>query len=120
MSLPLTDAAGRIYILPGGSPVKWNEGFGYSATGQLCVTTTLTPNDTYEGGIRRSSTGALVVAAQGGTLSYNGGWPCNLGGASDGAVARQVDTTPAATDPFVAGVRIGAAGGVYMTTAAVP
>lgn len=120
MSLPRTDAQGRIYILPGGSPVRWNEGLGYSATGQLCVTSTLTPNDTYIGGIRRSPIGALVVSSQIGTLTYNGGWPCNSGGGTDGSVARQVDIPPALGDPYVNGVRIGPLGGVYMTTAPVP
>ena len=60
----------------------------------------------------------MVVAAQGANVTYNGGWPCNLGGHADGAVARQVDVVPAATDPYVGGVRIRPAGGVYMTTTA--
>lgn len=115
MSLPRTDAQGRIYAAAAGTPVSWNEGLGYTASGQLCTTATASASDAWNGGLRRSANGSLVVAAQGGTLNYNGGWPCN---ASDGAVARQVDVVPAVTDPYVGGVRIGPTGGVYMTTTA--
>lgn len=115
MSLPLADPQGRIHVAVGGTPVSWNAGLGYTALGQLCVTSTLAGTDTYQNGMRISATGLLVVAAQSGSLVFNAGLPFN---AADGSMARQTDVVPGADDPYVAGIRVGPTGGVYFTTAA--
>jgi hypothetical protein len=47
---------------------------------------------------------------------YNGGLPFN----EVGAMLYQTDVVPAATDPYVGGIRVQPAGGVYFTTAAPP
>jgi hypothetical protein len=117
MSLPQTDSQGRIYVASPGIPVTWNAGVGYTASGQMCISTTVGATDTYVNGWRLDATGVVIVAAQSGSIVSNGGLPFNN---SDGTMARQVDVVPSADDPYVNGIRVGALGGVYMTTAAVP
>ncbi len=114
--LPQVDPVGRIYTAPGGVPVYWNAGVGYDAAGRMCTTTVLGINDQSVGGWRLDPVGRVVVAAQGSPLFYNGGLPFN----ADGSMARQLDTVPAATDPYARGIRVGSAGGVYFSTAAPP
>lgn len=111
------DSQGRIYAALGGTPVSWNSGIGYTATGQMCYTATPNAADVYQNGMRMSNTGLVVTGAQSGSLFYNAGLPFN---AADGSLACQVDVVPGANDPYVAGIRVGPAGGVYLTTAAPP
>lgn len=115
MSLPRTDADGRVNVAVDGTPASWNAGVGYTTLGAMCVTATPGAQDQYLNGMRISSTGLVVVAAQSGSLVYNAGLPFN---AADGTMARQVDIAPAGTDFFVAGVRVSPTGGVCFTTAA--
>jgi len=122
VSLPLVDPLGRIYVTPAGTPVRYSAGLGYTQDGRLCVTSTLNPLDTFQAGLRRDNEGRLVVGD--GVLDsrpyfFNHGIPTDKRPASAGAVIRQMDTTPVASDPYVAGVRVGPRGGVYMTTAAI-
>lgn len=122
MSLPLVDGVGRVYVTPAGTPVTLSAGLGFTLDGRLCTTITISPTDRFQGGLRRDNVGRLVVGD--GTLNsrpyfYNGGIPSDKRNAAAGAVIRQMDTIPVATDPFVRGVRVGPLGGVYMTTAAI-
>lgn len=114
--LPQVDASGRVYAVANGVPVSWNSGVGYDSTGRMCTTTVLGATDQSVGGWRLDPLGRVVVAAQDASVVYNGGLPFN----SDGSLARQIDTVPAANDPYVGGIRVGPAGGVYFTTAAPP
>lgn len=107
-----TDAIGRVYHLDLGVPQAFRAGLGYTAIGQLCTTTVTTAQDSWCNGMRISPAGRLVVAGLSSPV-FNGGLPFN---AADGAMARSVDATPVAADPYVGGVRVGAAG-VYLTTA---
>ena len=117
--LPQVDAQGRIYGVNLGTPVSWNAGIGYSAAGQVCGTTVQSASDTYLGGLRLDAVGRVVTGAQSGPLVYaHGGWPINA--TTGSTAARQIDTVPAATDPYVAGVRIGPTGGLYVTSAVPP
>lgn len=122
MSLPIVDAQGRIYVTPEGTPVRWSAGLGYTADGRLCTTTTVSANDRTQSGLRRSNDGLLVVGdgvAAARPYFYNWGIPTDKQSSRAGVVIRQTDTVPAATDPYVGGVRIGPLGGVYTTTAAI-
>ena len=98
-----------------GVPVFWNRGVGYSVLGQMCVTPVLNSSDTYSGGWRLNSEGRVVVGATEAAVVFNGGLPFN-NVTNLGSMARQVDTVPLATDPWIRGIRVGQAGGVYMTT----
>lgn len=116
MSLPSKDSAGRIYVAPAGIPFRSNSGLAYNAAGQLCTTTTLGPNDVYLGGFRVATTGHLVVGdgvPEARPYVMKSGLPFDK---RNGAMIRQMDVVPAPGDPFVAGVRVGALGGVYATT----
>ena len=120
MSLPLTDDEGRIYAVNNGTPVTFNAGIGYDAQGRMCYTNVPGGSDVWVGGKRVDPVGEVVCGN--GTPAarpyvFNAGLPFNK---NDGALIRQVDTNPAPTDPFVAGVRVGPLGGVYMTTDAIP
>jgi hypothetical protein len=113
--LPQVDPIGRVYTAPGGTPVSWNAGVGYTATGQICTTLTAGPNDTYNGAWRLDPLGRVVVVVLAPPTVFNGGLPFNSNGALDG----QPNATPIASDPYVRGMRVGPLG-VYGTTAAIP
>jgi len=117
MSLPLTDALGRVYVTPLGTPVSWEAGVGYDASARMCTTVITDANDKYNGGWRMDAAGRVVVAAADmPNAVFNGGLPFYL----SGTMMRQTDVVPAADDPYVRGIRVGPTGGVYMTTAAIP
>jgi hypothetical protein len=59
--------------------------------------------------------GALVLSSDA-IVTFVDGLPRT----STGALKAQTDTTPVATDPFVGGIRVGPAGGVYTTLTAPP
>jgi hypothetical protein len=114
--LPQVDALGRVFTAPAGVPVSWNAGLGYAANGALCTTQVLGPNDQYIGGWRLDPLGRVVVAALGGgPIFFNGGIPFN----ANGSLVGQPNVVPIATDPYVRGIRVGAAG-VYGVNAAPP
>lgn len=116
MSLPLVDANGIVQTVDGGTPVSWNAGLGYANDGRLCVISAVTASDSYSGGRRVASNGALVVSAAGATpYLYNAGWPADN---STGAVIVQ-SGTPLSTDPRVAGVAVNE-NGIFVTEGAAP
>lgn len=118
--LPLTDQLGRIYVAPAQSPTFYHAGIGYTASGQMCTWATPLPDDRRIAGWRVDNIGRVIVAD--GVVAnrpyvMNGGLPFSK---LDGAMIRQTDVAPAATDPYRAGIRVGTLGGVYFTTAVPP
>ena len=120
-----TDPNGRVYALdgppPAGSP--FNGGLAFSPTGQV-YGANAQPTDTFIGGWRVSILGELVETdglVPNRPYDFNAGMPqAKQGSPSNrgGALIRQVDNVPAATEPYVAGVRVGPLGGMYQTTSA--
>ena len=118
--MPIKTSDGSINVEVGGVPVVWNAGIGVAASNRVCVTTTESPTDVYVDGMRLDSVGRIVVIAgdpAGRPYFFNGGLPSDK---RNGDTIYQLNVTPLATDPFVAGVRVGELGGVYMTSATVP
>ena len=117
----IRDPQGAIYTDPGGTPVSWNSGMGFTAAGALCTTTTQSGTDSYQGGKRLDPVGRLVVGDAPGGIGAIWDWNAGLPFRPDnGTLIRQMNQTPAPTDPFVAGVRVGPLGGVYMLSANPP
>ena len=122
MSLPQCDSQGRVYFsinAPTGTSTL-NGGIAYQANGSMCTTPTPGADDVWNGGIRCSPTGQVVVGdgiPPARPYVYNGGLPFDK---RDGSLIRQVDVVPAASDPYVGEIRVGPLGGVYFTTAAPP
>lgn len=118
--LPQVDASGRIYAAPAGTPVTWNGGIGYTANGQMCITSVANGTDSHLNGWRLDLVGRVVVSAQVAARAFNAGLPFNQTGLA-GSMARQVDVAPAVGDPYVSGgIRVGPLGGAYMSTAIPP
>ncbi len=113
--LPQVDPLGQVFVAASGVPVAWNAGVGYDTVGRMCTTAVVGANDQWVGGWRLDPLGRVVVAAQGGSLFYNGGLPFN----ADGSMASQTGVAPAADDPYVRGIRVGAVG-VYFVAATPP
>jgi len=84
------NAVGQVHII-NASPNKFVNGFGVTHTGQLCASSEAAVD--YLEGLPRTALGKLKI---------------------------QTDTVPAATDPFVGGIRVGPLGGVYTTLTAPP
>jgi hypothetical protein len=126
MKLPV-DSQGRVYSIDGPPEVgaTFNGGLAFSKLGQV-YSANLQASDGFVGGFRVSQLGELVetdsTPPQRAGQVFVAGLPvANSGSPSrPGAVLRQVNTTPGATDPFVAGVRVGPLGGMYQTTAGIP
>lgn len=115
--LPNLTSEGLLLVSDGGAPVTWNSGFGYDVDGRLCTTTTASASDVWLGGFRLSTVGQVVtgpgeVAAR--PYAFNNGIPFDK---RDGRMIVQASQSPAATDPFVHGWRVGATGGVYIELA---
>jgi hypothetical protein len=116
----LTDDQGRISTTtnaPTGTSA-YLDALAFDSSGNLHVTSALLGTDIFVDGKRVSALGQLVVAAGAAPNQpyfYNAGWPL---GKVNGESIYLLDTTPIASDPFLAGIRIAAAGGVYMTTGA--
>jgi hypothetical protein len=114
MPLPIKARDGAVFVEVDGTPVSWNAGWGYAANGRLCVTDTEGANDAWIGGIRLDPQGRVVCGngiAAARPYVYVRGLPTDK---RNGKLIRQIDQTPAATDPFVVGIRVGPNGGVYM------
>lgn len=118
MPLPQVDSVGRIYANPAGVPVTLVQGVAYDNQGRMCTTTVLSAGDVYLGGWRLTNTGQVVVAAAPDAPVFNDGLPFNQG-ATPGAMPVQTDQVPAASDPFVWGIRVGPAG-VHLSSAIPP
>lgn len=83
-------------------------GIAVNPSGQVHITNT--PSTLFANGFMVSPTGQLVMST-GPIVGFLEGLPRVAGGALKG----QVDTVPAASDPYVGGVRVGPLGGVYTT-----
>jgi hypothetical protein len=118
--LPQVDALGRVYVAPAGVPVTWNSGVGYDALGRMCTSIILGPNDQSVGAWRLDPLGRVVVDAPSANLVYNGGLPFNNQAPLNGTMARAIDQVPAASDPYVGGIRVQSTGGVHFTSAVPP
>ena len=114
-------ADGNIYVTTAAPPAAgdaFNGGFRYNALGALYVSTTA-GDDVYIAGKRVSVDGALIVgntppAVQRGWLAGHVFSLINF------ILGRQLNQTPAPSEPFINGLRIGPNGGAYMTTVPPP
>lgn len=86
---------GGVTVTPEGSikvnindPQRFDQGRGFMNNGALCVRQSGEPTAGYVGGLPVTATGALKC---------------------------QLNQTPAPSDPFVGGIRVGPLGGVYIT-----
>ena len=77
----------------GNTPQRFDQGKGFMNNGDLCI----------------DQLGGAVV-------DYVGGLPVT----ATGALKCQLNQTPAASDPFVGGIRVGPLGGVYIVDTAPP
>jgi hypothetical protein len=114
MWLGATDNLGRLHVttVPGSASVE-KSGILLTATGAVVHTAALLPQVFVNGiGVRHG--GALCIANGGTVVSSSMGLPVDV----DGRLVTQQDVVPNANDPYVAGIRVGPAGGVYTTTAA--
>jgi hypothetical protein len=106
------DAEGRLHITP--DPIlpttTFQGGIAINPLGQ--VHTVSGAPDHFVNGFGVSDKGALCIGDGGGIHAYLEGIPRTLAG----KVTTQTDVAPAATDPFLGGLRIGLLGGVYVTT----
>ena len=85
-------ADGRVHV-NGNAPQRFDQGKGFMNNGDLCI----------------DLLGGAVV-------DYVGGLPVT----ATGALKCQLNQTPAASDPFVGGIRVGPLGGVYIVDTAPP
>jgi hypothetical protein len=109
------DAQGRLDVtadpVAAGSTLRG--GIACNGLGQVHITTVV--SDNFVNGFMVSDTGALVMSTDP-IVTYQEGLPRDALGRLRG----QTDTIPAATDPFLGGIRVGPLGGVYTTLAAPP
>lgn len=83
-------AEGAVHV-NANTPQRFDQGKGFMNNGDLCID-----------------------VAGGAVAGYVGGLPVT----ATGALKCQLNQTPAATDPFVGGLRVGPLGGLYVTDAA--
>ena len=95
------------------SPEPRLGGMCLSNTGQLHVTSSV--GTRFNGGHMTTDDGSLCIAAGGAIAGYTNGLPVT----STGQLVTQLNATPVAADPYVGGVRVGAAG-VYITDVSIP
>ena len=109
------DGAGRLYtvIAAPGATSTLRGGIAHTEFNQTHITTTVSTN--FVNGFMVSATGQLVVSASAAVTELDG-----LPRTATGALKYQADQTPAATDPFVGGIRVGPLGGVYTSTSVPP
>lgn len=95
---PADTRTGGVLLTPEGqvhtnanAPQRFDQGKGFSLAGDLSIDVAGTPIAGYVGGLPVTANGALKC---------------------------QLNQTPAASDPFVGGIRVGPLGGVYVTDAA--
>lgn len=111
----LRDAQGRLDVTtdPVAATSTLLGGIACNALGQVHITSTV--GDNFVNGFMVSDTGQLVMSTDP-IAGYKDGLPRDALGRLKG----QTDTVPAATDPFVGGIRVGPLGGVYTTLVAPP
>jgi len=110
------DAEGRLDVtadLPD-STSTLHGGIAVNSSGQVHITNVIT--GLFSNGFMVTDTGQLCVSA----APIDGGYLEGLPRKADGRLVGQADTVPAATDPFVGGIRVGPLGGVYTTYVAPP
>ena len=115
-------ADGNIYVTTAAPPAAgdaFNGGFRYNALGALYVSTTVDATDVYLAGKRVSTLGALIVGNT--PPAVQRGWLAgHIFSLINFILGRQLNQTPAATEPFINGLRIGPNGGAYMQTTGTP
>jgi len=109
------DAQGRLDVTtdPVAATSTLRGGIACNALGQVHITNVV--SDNFVNGFMVSDTGALVMSTDP-IVTYQEGLPRDALGRLRG----QTDTIPAATDPYLGGIRIGPLGGVYTTLTAPP
>jgi hypothetical protein len=109
------DAEGRLDVTtdPVGATTTLKGGIAVNGVGQVHITNVV--SDNFVNGFMVSDTGALVMSTAAAVTFLEG-----LPRTATGALKAQVDTVPAAKDPFVGGIRVGPLGGVYTTYTAPP
>ena len=110
------DAVGRLFttLAAVNSQSTFMGGIALSSAGALHISSAAPSNFTNSFGV--TATGQLCTVAGGAIDHFTGGLPFT----ANGALVIQVGNTPAANDPFVGGVRVGALGGVYTVNADPP
>jgi hypothetical protein len=98
---------------PVGATTTLKGGIAVNGVGQVHITNVVSTK--FVNGFMVSGTGALVVSTAAISNFLEG-----LPRTATGALKAQVDTVPAAKDPFVGGIRVGPLGGVYTTYTAPP
>src|SRR5574343_1090171 len=111
----LRDDQGRLDVTtdPVDATSTLRGGIACNALGQVHITNVVSTN--FVNGFMVSDTGQLVMSTDP-IVDYKDGLPRDASGRLRG----QTDTVPAATDPFVGGIRVGPLGGVYTTLTAPP
>jgi len=107
------DDQGRLHTFPGvpTPPSPLRGGIAMLPTGRTCINNIL--ETTFVNGFMVDTVGSLVVNVGGTIVGYHMGLPRDV----EGRLVGQLDVVPAATDPYVNGVRVGPLGGVYATSA---
>jgi len=107
------DALGRLDVTtdPVAATSTLRGGIACNGLGQVHITNVVSAK--FSNGFMVSDTGALVMGT-GAITHFLEGLPRQ----ANGVLRGQTDTVPAATDPFVGGIRVGPLGGVYTTLAA--
>lgn len=92
------------------APSTWLGGVGFRGT-SVCTTTTLAAHDTYVGGFRVNSIGALVINAGSGTVIIAG-----IARTSSGATC-VISSAVSGSDTFIAGMPVSNTGRLVVGTA---
>lgn len=93
----------------------FNSGIAMTADGAVRVTSGSAPQ-VFNNGFGLMNIGALCIAPGGTIAMYQAGLPFTV----DGRLVVQLNNTPAPSDPYVGGIRVGPLGGVYVTDVAPP
>lgn len=108
---------GVLYVktgLPLPSNAFWQGGIATSKDGQVHILDGVGTRN--NGGLITDHDGRLCIIYGAAIDRFEGGLPKTV----DGYLVCQMNQTPAPTDPFVGGLRVGPLGGVYVTDAAIP
>lgn len=114
MSLFTTDDEGSIFVTtdaPAGA--TYRNGLPFRSDGYLHVNANAPQK--FENGFAKTLNGAVCIAFD--PIAY---WLNGLPRTANGALKCQVDQNPVLTDPYVAGVRLGPLGGIYVNTGGTP
>ena len=84
-------------------------GFRCASDGHLHINTSGIAPEVFSAGFAQLNDGALCVALGGVIDHFNEGIPCTI----EGKVVGQLNLVPSVNDAFIAGIAVGALGGVY-------